>query len=91
MAISLSNYSKPKNKPRRYKAKDAPYAVGGNPGIYIAAKPRSYPKTKQQIKVSDCAATCKIYAGMTKDALMKTMKTCVPTCFGKPAKAVPAG
>ncbi len=87
--VSLSSYSSPKSLPKRYKANDAPYAVGGNAGIYIAARPKKYPLTPQQRKVSDCAAECKIFAGMTKAALMKTMKSCVPTCFGHKAKAIP--
>lgn len=87
--VSLAMYTKPKKLPKRYKANDAPYAVGGNAGIYIAARPKDYPMTKQQRKVSECAATCKLYAGMTKADLMKKMKSCIPTCFGHSAKAIP--
>lgn len=87
--VSLSNYTAPKSRPKRYKAKDAPYAVGGNAGIYIAARPAPYPMTSQQRKVSECAVKCHIGSGMSKSELMKTMKTCVPTCFGHSAKPMP--
>jgi hypothetical protein len=70
-----------KNAPRRYKAKDAPYAVGGNGGIIIAMKPRPYPKTTQQKKVGDAAKACGIKAGMSKSALMTAMKDCIPGKF----------
>jgi len=81
--VSLSDYSDPKRMPKRYKAKDAPYAVGGNHGKYIASLPRPYPKTPQQKKVADVAAKCGIKSGITKSALMTAMKECVKPAFGK--------
>jgi len=82
MKVSLSNFVK-KNLPKRYKAKDAPYAVGGNHGIYIAAPPRPYPKTTQQRRIGDAARACGIKAGISKSALMTAMKECIPGKFGK--------
>lgn len=75
--ISMSQFTAPKRRPKRYKARDAPYAVGGNPGFYIASRPRPYPMTRQQAKVKDLAERCKIRAGMTKTDLMNAMKDCV--------------
>ncbi len=70
-----------KSAPKRYKAKDAPYAVGGKGGIIVSMKPRPYPKTSQQRKVADAAKACGIKAGMSKSALMTAMKECIPTKF----------
>ena len=80
--ISLSGYSAPKRRPSVYKASGAPYAVGGNPGYYIAARPRPYPMTPQQRKVKNAAAACDIHAGMSKSELMTQMKDCIPGEFG---------
>jgi len=70
-------------RPKRYKAKDAPYAVGGNHGIYLAMYPKPYPRTAQQKKIGDAARACGIKAGMSKTDLMKAMKECIPGKFGK--------
>lgn len=75
--ISLSGYSAPKRRPKVYKARDAAYATGGNNGYYIAALPRPYPMTLQQVKVKDTAEKCKIHAGMKKSDLQMAMKDCV--------------
>lgn len=75
--ISMSAFTAPKRRPSRYKARDAAYAVGGNAGFYIAARPRPYPMTRQQAKVKDTAQKCAIKAGMSKSALMTAMKDCV--------------
>jgi len=80
MIISLSNFVR-RSRPKRYKAKDAPYAVGGNPGIYIAAHPRPYPKTAQQRRIGDAARACGIKKGISKSALMTAMKECIPGKF----------
>lgn len=72
-----------KGAPKRYKAKDAPYAVGGNGGIIISMKPRPYPITSQQKKIREAAKACDIKAGMSKSALMMAMKDCIPGKFGK--------
>jgi len=80
MIISLSNFAR-RTRPRQYKAKDAPYAVGGNPGIYIAAFPRPYPKTAQQKRIGEAARACGIKKGISKAALMTAMKECIPTKF----------
>lgn len=85
MKVPMSMFVGPKKLPRRYKAKDAPYPVAGNRGLYIASAPRAYPITAPQRKVKDCAAKCGIKAGMSKTDLMTKMKSCVPTCFGHAA------
>lgn len=78
--ISIGNaYSDPKRRPKRYKAKDAAYEVGGNNGYYIAALPRPYPKNEPQKKIAALAATCKIKKGMKKSELQNIMKSCVTT------------
>ena len=70
-----------KGAPKRYKAKDAPYAVGGNGGIIVSMKPRPYPTTSQQRKIGDAAKACGIKKGITKNALMTAMKDCIPGKF----------
>lgn len=75
--VSMSAFTSPKRRPKVYKSRDAAYSVGGNPGYYIAARPRPYPKTRQQIKVSDVARECGIKAGMSKSDLQRAMKDCV--------------
>jgi hypothetical protein len=78
--ISVSSaYSAPKRRPKRYKASDAAYEVGGNNGYYIAALPRPYPKNEPQKKIAALADTCKIKKGMKKKELQETMKDCVTT------------
>ena len=81
MRISTSNLVK-RQPPKRYKAKDAPYAVGGNKGfVVMAAFPRPYPKTSQQKKIGDAARACGIKSGISKSTLMTAMKDCIPTKF----------
>jgi len=80
--ISLSSFVR-RNLPKRYKARDAPYAVGGNKGIYIAAYPRPYRKTAQQRRIEEAARACGIRKGITKSALMTAMKECIPGKFGR--------
>jgi len=75
--ISMSAFTAPKRRPSVYKARDAAYAVGGNPGYYIAARPRPYPMTAQQRKVSNVARECGISAGIKKADLQTKMKDCV--------------
>ncbi len=75
--ISLSGYSAPKRRPKVYKARDAAYAVGGNNGYYIAARPKPYPLTRQQGKVKDVARDCGITKGISKADLQKKMVDCV--------------
>lgn len=70
-----------RSRPKRYKAKDAPYAVGGHPGIVLAMYPRPYPKTSQQKKIGEAARACGIKSGISKTELMKAMKECIPTKF----------
>jgi len=72
-----------RSRPKRYKAKDAPYAVGGHPGIVLAMFPRPYPKTSQQKKIAAAAKDCGIKSGISKSALMTAMKDCIPGKFGK--------
>ena len=72
-----------RSRPSRYKAKDAPYAVGGNHGVYLAMYPKPYPKTSQQKKIGDAARACGIKAGIGKSALMTAMKDCIPGKFGR--------
>jgi len=74
---SLSGIYSPRRRPIRYRARNAPYAVGGNKGFYIAALPRAYPKTAQQRRVADVARQCGIRKGMDKSTLMTAMKDCV--------------
>lgn len=76
--ISLGGaFTAPKRRPKRYKARDGAYAVGGNRGFYVAALPRPYPLTSQQRKVKNVAAECGIKPGISKSALMTAMKDCV--------------
>ena len=82
MIISLRNFVR-RTRPRDYKAKDAPYRVGGNRGIYIAAFPAPYPKTAQQRKIGEAARACDIKKGMSKSALMTAMKECIPREYKK--------
>lgn len=70
-----------KGAPKRYKAKDAPYAVGGNGGIIVSMKPRPYPMTSQQKKVATAAKDCGIKSGISKSELMTKMKDCIPGKF----------
>ena len=72
-----------RSAPKRYKAKDAPYAVGGKGGVIIAMKPRPYPKTAQQRRVANAAKACDIKSGMKKADLMTAMKDCIPDAFKK--------
>ena len=67
----------PKRRPKQYRAVDAPYAVGGNAGFYIASRPRPYPMTPQQRKVGTVARECGIKKGMDKRSLMTAMTECV--------------
>lgn len=67
----------PKRRPAQYHAVDAPYAVGGNAGFYIASRPRAYPRTPQQRKVASIAAECGIKKGIDKKKLMTAMVDCV--------------
>ncbi len=66
-----------KSAPKRYKAKDAPYAVGGNGGIIISMRPRPYPTTPQQENISFAAKACGIKSGATKATIMNAMKNCL--------------
>jgi hypothetical protein len=75
--VSISNYTNPKSRPKRYKARDAAYAVGGNAGFYIAARPRPYPMTPQQKKVKSVAIDCGIKPGISKADLQRAMVDCV--------------
>ena len=75
--ISLSGYSAPKRRPKRYKARDAAFAVGGNNGYYIAALPKPYPMTAQQRKVKSVAVDCGIKPGISKADLQNKMIDCV--------------
>lgn len=70
-------YSKLKNRPKSYKAKDAPYRTGGNRGYYVAALPRPYPKNKPQRIIAALAEICGIKSGIDKSKLMTQMKECV--------------
>lgn len=75
--VPMSAFTAPKRRPRVYKARDAAYAVGGNPGYYIASRPRPYPMTRQQAKVKDVAQECGIKPGISKADLQMKMKECV--------------
>ena len=72
-----------KGAPKRYRARDAAYAVGGNGGIIISFKPRPYPMTRQQARVRDVAEKCGIKSGMSKADLMNKMKDCVGPAMRK--------
>lgn len=75
--VSMAAFSAPKRRPKAYKARDAAYIVGGNPGYYIASRPRPYPMTRQQAKVANVAHECGVSAGITKAELQRKMKDCV--------------
>ena len=74
---SLSGIFFPKRRPKQYRAVDAPYAVGGNKGYYIASFPRAYPISGPQRKVKNVATECGIHSGISKRELMTAMKECV--------------
>ena len=76
MRVPMSAFVK-KSCPKRYKSRDAPYAVGGRGGICISSRPRPYPTTRQQAKVRDVAEQCGIRAGISKGTLMTQMRDCV--------------
>ena len=46
-------------------------------GFVISARPKPYPKTSQQKKVSAVAKRCNIRKGMSRGDLVKQMRTCV--------------
>ncbi len=48
--------------------------MGGNPGYYIAARPRPYKKTAQQLRAATRAADCGIKSGISKAELQRGMK-----------------
>lgn len=75
--VSMAAFTAPKRRPKAYKARDAAYIVGGNPGYYIASRPRPYPMTPQQAKVSKVADECGIKPGIKKADLQMKMKECV--------------
>ena len=75
--VSIGQYTAPKRRPSAYKARDAAYVVGGNPGYYIASRPRPYPMTPQQKKVANVASECGIKPGIEKADLQTKMKECV--------------
>lgn len=75
--VSMAAFTAPKRRPKAYKARDAAYVVGGNPGYYIASRPRPYPLTRQQAKVRDVARDCGIKPGISKADLQRAMKECV--------------
>lgn len=76
-----------KSRPRRYKAKDAAYEVGGKRGIVLAALPSDYPMTPQQRRVAEIARECGIKPGISKAELQKAMKECVGPKMRKTRKA----
>ena len=75
--VSLKDFSGLKSRPASYKAKDAPYRVGGHRGFYIAALPRPYPTSRPQKVIKKLAETCGIKSGISKSELMTKMKECV--------------
>lgn len=75
--VSMAAFTAPKRRPKAYKARDAAYIVGGNPGYYIASRPRPYPMTRQQAKVASVARECDIKPGISKADLQRKMKECV--------------
>jgi len=81
--VSMAGFTAPKRRPRAYKARDAAYIVGGNPGYYIAARPRPYPMTRQQRKVAEVAAKCGVTAGISKAELQRKMKDCIGPAMRK--------
>ena len=72
-----------KSRPRRYKAKDAAFATGGNGGFVLAFRPGPYPITNQQRKVRDTAEKCGIKLGISKAELQKKMVDCVGPAMRK--------
>ena len=86
MIVSMSAFTL-RPRPKAYKAKDAPYRVGGNAGYYIASRPKTYPKTPQQRAIKELAKMCGIKSGVSKSALMTAMKDCVTTENYKKARS----
>lgn len=80
--ISLAGaFTAPKRRPKVYRARGAPYSVGGNPGYYIASRPRPYPKNAPQKRIAEAARACGIKKGISKSDLMIAMKNCIPGKF----------
>lgn len=70
-----------KDRPSSYKAEDAEYEVGGNPGMVLARYPKDYPLNGPQKAVKEAAESCGIKPGIDKDKLQKKMKECIPGEF----------
>lgn len=66
-----------KSRPKAYKARDAAYQVGGNPGFVLAKRPTFRKLTAQQARIKAIAEQCGIKAGISKAELQRKMKDCV--------------
>lgn len=54
---------------------------GGNNGIVLRARPRSYRMTEQQHKFREALEHCEIRKGITRRELVDRMVHCVPEYF----------
>jgi len=54
-----------------------------NGQLVLAWRPKPYPMTPQQKKVREAAKACGIKKGMSKGELVKAMKECIPSKFGR--------
>lgn len=72
---NLSNFGYIKDRPKAYQS-DGMW-VGGKTGQVFSSRPRPYPKTPQQRRVSSVAAECGIHKGITRRELRTKMIECV--------------
>ena len=56
---------------------------GGNSGIELRSRPRSYRMTEQQHRFREALAHCEIRKGITRRELVERMVHCVPAYFAK--------
>ena len=54
---------------------------GGNSGIELRSRPRSYRMTEQQHRFREALEHCQIRKGITRRELVSAMKNCVPAYF----------
>lgn len=68
-----------KSRPRAHKLEG--YTTRQHEGYVLAKYPKDYPITAPQRKVRDAAKSCGIHKGMSRKALVDSMKTCIPGKF----------
>lgn len=68
------------------KGRPAPHRLEGfttrqHAGFVLSRLPHDYPLTAPQRKVKEAAKACGIHTGISRGALVKAMKECIPTKF----------